>query len=210
MPIDVLLLIAPGCPHCKTVLDGLGHLIKEGRIGKLEVIHLGAHPEAARQFGVRSAPWIKIGRYQLTGSYSPSELADWVAKAESGEGDAAWLQEMLQNQQLDEAIHQLRQTPQLTRALLALAADKDTPMGVRIGIAALVEELAPEGVFHEWVQPLAELATSDVPYVRADGAHYLGLSGNPSARPFLQALLNDPITDVREIAAESLALLDNP
>jgi HEAT repeat protein len=43
--------------------------------------------------------------------------------------------------------------------------------------------------------------------VRADAAHYLGLSGNGDAIPYLQPLLQDEAAEVREIAAESLALL---
>jgi len=43
--------------------------------------------------------------------------------------------------------------------------------------------------------------------VRADACHYLGLSGDAAARPWLDARLGDNDADVREIAAESLQAL---
>ena len=43
--------------------------------------------------------------------------------------------------------------------------------------------------------------------VRADAAHYLGLSGHPTAADFLRPLFKDENLDVREIAAESLLMI---
>ena len=44
-----LLLIAPQCPHCPSVLESLTRLIKEGKIGRLEVVNLAEHPEMAEE-----------------------------------------------------------------------------------------------------------------------------------------------------------------
>ena len=60
----------------------------------------------------------------------------------------------------------------------------------------------------ELVPELAILAASEPVRIRADAAHYLGLSRSPAARPILQRLLGDASEEVREIAAESLALLE--
>jgi hypothetical protein len=53
VPPDALLLMAPGCAHCPVVLESLGRLLKDGRLGRLEVINVAAHPEAAVAAGTR-------------------------------------------------------------------------------------------------------------------------------------------------------------
>ena len=45
---DALLLLAPGCPHCPAVLEGLSGLLKEGVIGRLEAVNV-AFTRSARQ-----------------------------------------------------------------------------------------------------------------------------------------------------------------
>ncbi len=45
-PPDALLLIAPGCGHCPAVLEGLTLLLKSGKLGRLEVVNILAHPES--------------------------------------------------------------------------------------------------------------------------------------------------------------------
>ena len=52
--IDATLYVAPGCPHCPTVLNGLSELVKTGRIGQLTVINIASRPELAAEHGVRS------------------------------------------------------------------------------------------------------------------------------------------------------------
>ena len=48
---DALLLLAPGCPHCPAVLEGLGALVKDGALGTLEVVNIAVHPERAAATG---------------------------------------------------------------------------------------------------------------------------------------------------------------
>jgi thioredoxin-like negative regulator of GroEL len=60
-PPDALLFIAPGCIHCPVVLQGLSELLKQTLIGKLTVVNVAAHPETAKEYGVRAAPWLQLG-----------------------------------------------------------------------------------------------------------------------------------------------------
>ena len=66
-PADALLLIATGCNHCPAVLEGLSRLLKQGRIGRLDVVNLAVHPETGQALGVRSVPWTRIGPFELEG-----------------------------------------------------------------------------------------------------------------------------------------------
>jgi HEAT repeat protein len=55
---------------------------------------------------------------------------------------------------------------------------------------------------------LAELTRHTDHRVRADACHLLGLSGSAAARPYLEACIKDSSEEVREIASESLQLLE--
>jgi hypothetical protein len=207
VPPDALLLMAPGCAHCPVVLESLGRLLKDGRLGRLEVINVAAHPEAAVAAGTRSVPWTRIGPFELDGLYGPAELAGWAGHAAAGTGLAAYLAHLLEHRQLERAVAVVRGLPGALADLLGLAGSLETPMGIRIGISAVVEELQDTPALRDALPALAGLTASPEPQVRADAAHYLGLTGSDGARQPLERLLADPDPQVREIAAESLALL---
>jgi len=202
---DAELLIASGCVHCPVVLSGLAELVKQGRIGRLEVVNIGQHPEIAQARGARGVPWIRIGPFELSGAHTQSELAAWAERAGNEAGMRAYLIEGLQTGQLDSVTAACRRSPELLPPLLQLAADLETPFAVRIGVGAVLEDLAPDGLLSDVVAPIAALADSPHAQVRADAAHYLGLSGAAAARAPLERLSADEDREVREIAAESLA-----
>jgi hypothetical protein len=202
---DAELLLAPGCVHCPVVLSGLAELLKKGRIGRLEAINIAVHPEAAEARGVRGVPWIRIGPFELSGAHTPGELADWAERAGSAAGMRAYLTEGLATGQLDSVTAACRRSPELLPPLLALAADLETPFAVRVGVGAVLEDLAPDGLLSGLGEAIGALAASPHAQVRADAAHFLGLSGAAGARALLTGLAADEDAEVREIAAESLA-----
>ena len=202
---DAELLIAPGCVHCPVVLAGLTELLKKGRIGRLEVFNIAARPDAAQARGARGVPWIRIGPFEMTGAHSQSELATLVERAGDDSGMRAYLTENLQNGQLDTVLAACRRSPQLLLPLLAMAGDLETPFAARIGVGAVLEDLAPDGLLKDAVDDMVELAASPHAQVRADAAHFLGLAGNAQARAVLDRLAHDENHEVREIANESLA-----
>ena len=201
---DAEILINTGCAHCPAVLAGLSELVKKGLIGRLQVINVGRHPEEARTRHARSVPWTRIGPFTLEGSYTPAELRTWAERASGGEGMGEYFGELLQNQQIDQALALVRQSPELLQTLLAPIADLETPMGVRIGIGAMFEALAEHGELAPALPGLVELTHAPESQVRADAAYYIGLLGADMAREHLQPLLQDDNHEVREIAAEAL------
>jgi hypothetical protein len=206
-PPDALLFIAPGCPHCPVVLQGLGELVKQGAIGRLEVINVAAHPELAAQHGVRSAPWTRIGAFELEGAQTPQELRRWAELAGSADGISVYLEQLLRDGQLAHAEQQLARHPDWLEQLLPLLTKPDLPMQVRIGVGALFEGLAGSAELQALIPALGELSRADDHSLRADACHYLGLSGGAEAVPFLRARLEDENVEVREIAGESLEML---
>jgi len=201
---DAEILINTGCVHCPAVLAGLSQLVKDGLIGRLQVINVGKHPDEAQARNARSVPWTRIGPFTLEGSYTPAQLREWAERAAGGDGMAEYFSELLQNQQIEQALALVRQTPDLLQTLLQLLADLDTPMGVRIGIGAMFEDLAEHDGLAPALAGLVELTRSPESQVRADAAYYIGLLGTKAAREHLQPLLQDPNHEVREIASEAL------
>lgn len=201
---DAELLIASGCVHCPVVLAGLVELAKQGLLGRLEIVNVQARPEEAAARNARSVPWTRIGPFVLEGLYTPEQLRTWARLAAEGEGMNAYLSELLQNQQLDKARGLVEDSPELLENLVELAGDLETPMGVRIGVGALFEELASEARLGPALPGLLRMIRAEQSQLRADGAYYLGLLGRETAEPHLRPLLDDENHEVREIAAEAL------
>lgn len=205
---DALLLIATGCAHCPTVLDGLCRLLKQGRLSRLEVINVAVRPDYAQSLGVRSVPWTRIGPFELEGAQSASDLAEWTERAASGTGLGRYYSHLLESQRLEKVVEMIRKSPASLDELLLLMDEEDTPMAVRIGIGALFEELQGEPLLGDVLPQLEMLTRSENAHTRGDACHYLGLTGSAEAIPPVTRLLEDENADVREIAAESLALLE--
>lgn len=205
---DATLLIRSSCPHCASVAEALLRLTKMGKLGRLELINLDSRPEPAQALGVRSVPWLKLGPFELIGARGFHELEDWAAHAAAGSGWPDYLLALLAEQQLPKAVALLRDQPQHLGDLLDRMADTQLEMGARIGISAVVEEFAETPALRGCVPQLIELTLSAEPQTRADACHFLGLAGDPTAAPAVRRLLQDESDDVREIAVETLAVLD--
>ena len=205
---DATLLLAPGCAHCPQVLEGLSQLVKSGKLGRLEIVNILAHPEAAQQAGTRSVPWCRIGPFELEGAQSPAQLARWAQHAADGNGLDAYYSHLLETQRPHRVAASIEQTPASLDDLLSLLEGSETPMSVRIGIGVVLEDLQGNPILHHGLPSLQRLAANPQANIRADTAHYLGLIDDPRSRALLEELLDDAHPDVREIAGESLQHLD--
>ena len=204
---DALLLISTHCPHCPAMLASLADLVKQGVIGRLEAVNLEQHPEVGQALGVRSVPWLRLGRIELAGAHSKTELADWAAKADSAPGLADWFHLLLKEGQLPRALAAIEADPALLAAVLPIVGNVDASLNVRLGAGVLLENFAGSDALRALLPRLGELSQHADARVRADACHYLGLTGAAAARPWLQARTADDDADVREIAAESLQAL---
>ena len=203
-PSDALLLIASGCAHCPAVLEGFAQLLKQAAIGRLEVVNIDSHPELAAELGVRSVPWFRIGEFELQGSYSPTELKDWAARAAQPDGAGLYLAELLSTGQLDRAIGLIRRHPHWLSQAIELLTDADTGMSIKTGLGALIEEFTGSEILIGQITRLALLLKNDNHGIRSDACYFLALSQSPLALPYLQQALEDSHAEVQEIARESL------
>jgi hypothetical protein len=204
---DALLLLSTHCPHCPAVLAALADLVKQGTVGRLEAVNLEQHPAVGQSLGVRSVPWVRIGRIELAGVHSKAEFAEWAAKADSEEGLADWFHLLLKEGQLPRAQALVEADPALLAAVLPIVGNVDASLNVRLGAGVLFEAFAGTDTLRALLPRLGELSQHADARVRADACHYLGLTGDAAAKPWLDARTTDDDADVREIAAESLLAL---
>ncbi|MBI3570731.1 MAG: thioredoxin family protein [Gammaproteobacteria bacterium] len=204
---NALLLTTSICPYCPTVQAGLAELVKQGKIDRLEIVDIGTHPEVAQQYGVRGVPWLRLGPFELQGLRSPTELAQWAERAGTIAGMAEYFRESLDTGELAKVIALVKRDSSAFDALWLLLADPDTALGVRVGIGAVLEEFAGSAPLQKQLDALGKLTQNRLAHVRGDAAHYLALTRDTRALPYLQALLNDPEAQVREIAREGVMLL---
>lgn len=207
-PPDALLFITPGCPHCATVLHGLSELVKQGLIGQLTVVDVAAHPEQAAEYGVRAAPWLRLGPFTLTGAHKPAELRQWAEWASGEEGTAHYVEHLLKQGSYKQAAAFIDADTHRLKPLLAIVADPRTNIGVRLGISALLEAHANSPSLQNLLPQLAELTRHADHRVRADACHLLGLTGSAAARTYVEVCLNDTHEEVREIAKEAMEELE--
>lgn len=204
---DALLLISTHCPHCPAMLAALADLLKQGAIGRLEAVNLEQHPDGGQALNVRSVPWVRIGRIELAGVHSKTELAEWAAKAQSEAGLADWFHLLLKEGQLPRVQAVIEASPDLLGTVLPIVGNADASINVRLGAGVLLENFAGSDALRALTARLGELSQHDDARIRADACHYLGLTGDAASRLWLEPRLADADADVREIAAESLHAL---
>jgi len=204
VPPDALLLLSTQCPHCPTVLQGLGELVKKGLIGRLEVVNIVARPDIAEQQGVRTVPWMRLGDFELEGLHSPAELRQWVERAGSEAGLTEYYRDLFKHGQLPKALAAIRKYPGHIPALLALAQDPDTELTVRIGVSAVIEDAAGSAPLQNQLAALRDLAQHSDPRVRSDACHFLALTRSEAALATLEKLTRDAEPAVQEVAKDSL------
>jgi hypothetical protein len=205
---NATLLIRQHCPHCPAVAEALLRLTKDAKLARLDVINLDNRPEQAAIFGARSVPWVQLGPFQFVGTQTYRELEGWAEHAAAGSGWPDYLIHLLSHQQLSRATELLAEEPRHLSILLERMADPDLEMSARIGISAVVEEFAGAASLKACIPQLVELTLSGHPQTRADACHFIGLAGVAAAIPTVRRLLSDEQEDVREIALETLAVLE--
>jgi hypothetical protein len=205
---DALLLMTGGCPHCPAALQALTVLLKEGTIGRLQVVNVAVHIEEAESRGVQSVPWIRIGPFEMEGAATPAKLRELAQGVNDDAVFDAWLLETLKAGRRQKFEGLVRNEPWRIHALSRLMQNPETSMMVRLGIGAILEELSGSGLAEPLVPALAELLKSDDRLLRADACHFLTLIGTGVIRPHMLACLDDADPEIREMAEEWLT--DNP
>lgn len=204
MIADALLFVSSHCPHCPAVLAALSELVKRGAIGRLEVVNIESHPEVAAERGARTVPWLRLGPFELTGARTFGELETWARRVGAPDGMEEAFHDLLKSGDLRQVLALLAADPSRLAALLPIVGNPEASINVRLGAGVAFEEYTGAEPLRALVPALGVLSEHADARVRADACHYLGLSGDAAARPWLEARLTDPDPDVREIASDGV------
>lgn len=204
---EALLLVSPGCQYCRAMHKVLDEFAAENKISKLTVVDIAEQPEVAEQLGVRSVPWLRLGGFVLEGAHTPGELDKWIEASARESGWSEYLEHLLDSGGLSLAEKLIEEEPERLKALMPLAKDPETPMHVRVGIAAILEGIQGTAEIKSLVPSLIEIARNGDAKVRADACHFLTLTGSKVAIPILEQYLDDESEMVREIANEGITEL---
>ncbi len=208
-PPDAMLFIVPGCAHCPAVMQALSELVKQGLVGRLTVVNVAEYPKLAAEYGVRAAPWLRLGPFTFTGAHNLAELRVWAERAGREEGAAHYVEHLLKQGGYKQAAAFIAEDTHRLKPLLAIIADTEAGIDVRLGVSALLEAYTNTPELQKLVPQLAELTRHADHRVRADACHLLGLTGSVAARAHVAACLNDAHEEVREIAEEALEELES-
>lgn len=222
---EALMLLSSHCAHCPGVLDSLTKLIKKGEIGTLRVINLEQNPDAMQEFKVRSVPWVRIGKHELTGAQTLEALqqrAQWAltdltnqAKQgnqndqESDNNPLADFDFLLSEGQVSKVVESIQEDESKIETIMELLGDSGTVLSTRIGIGVIFEEFAGNKLIKSLVPQLEKLTQHDDVRIRADAYHYLGMSADKRAIAILESGKDDKDQEVRGIVADSLEELQS-
>lgn len=212
---DALMLLSSHCAFCPAVLDSLAKLVKEGELGSLQVINLEQRPDAMQKYGVRSVPWVRIGKYELSGAQTLEALRQRIQWSQqdlqSDEKNlVAEFDFLLSDGQADKVIDTIKKDPAAFDAILTLLGDPGTVLSTRIGLGVVFEEFAEQDnarLIRKQIEELSKLTRHKDPRIRADAYHYLGMTGDPSLIPLFEKGKDDENEEVREIVNDSLEVL---
>ncbi len=205
-PVDALLLIDSLGSQCAEMLESVVALVSNGRIGKLEIINVKQRPEWREQLAVRQVPWLSLGAFELHGVISRPQLEEWINHVAQGSGWTEYLLHLMHSQRLDAAVALVRDQPSVLVGVLEHLAETTPDSG--INIHALLEELADSATLRTMLPQLEQLASHPAAAIRADAAHFLGLTGDHRAWAPLRTLTQDPAPAVRHRAHQALSMLD--
>ena len=198
------MLLGPHCPHCAAVLSSLSELVKQGVVSRLEVVNLEQRPDIASELGVRSVPWVRIGPFEFVGLHSEAELRSWAELSSSAQGMTKYFEQHLGDGKVKQVLAMIDKDPGLLHALTGLISDADAKINARLGVGVIFEEYEGREELRALVPQLGVLTQHQDARVRSDACHYLSLTHDASARPYIEALLDDAHAEVREVAEESL------
>lgn len=200
-PNRIELFVMPGCPICPQMERLFTQLRDEGLLGELEIIDISQHPDRARELGIRSAPSYLVNGVLFSGLKQRGEIEQLLEQNEAGKWRSL-LSEELAEGGMERAREAVLEEEAAREALFDLLEDPETPLVVRIGLSAIIEELAERGLLEEHEPRLLQLAGHEDERIALDGLYYLSMLHTPNATETLTRIAADEEHPLRQQARE--------
>ncbi len=206
-PVDILVLIAPVCPHCpQAVRLALSFAVKQPLI-TLRIVDAIQFGEIAEEYKVKSTPTTIVnGARTLVGTLSESDLLRSILESDNESALTDTLDSMIKSGRAEDAGKLICQKKAAPAVLpIYLAKEFSTRMGALVAMEEALE-IDPRSL-DSIVYDLIPLLSQDDVALRGDTAELLGKIGNRAAEPALRQAAQDDDPDVRDAAAEALEAL---
>lgn len=203
-PIELIVFIASGCPHCPKAVREAGKIARANPLVTTKIVDAQASPDLAERFNVKSVPMTVLGDgLSLVGVVKAKDLAEQIMSRQGDDYGAKLLISLVDTGRLDEAASRIRMGPGADQF-----ADvwQRSSTSLRIGLMMVAGKAleknpsALDGI----VQKLSTSLRTEDAALRGDTADLLGQIGHPDAAELLKPLLDDPNSDVADIASEAL------
>lgn len=207
IPRDILVLIAPVCPHCPQVVRlVLSMAVRSPKISVV-VVDAAQFHDIAERYKVKSTPTTIVDDgLTVVGQIELPQLVGCVLESGATDSFTAVLDSMIKSGRAEDAGALLSREGR-PEAILPLYFSKEfsSRMGALVAMEQALE--ADPHSLDPIVPDLTTVLSQDDIGLRGDTAELLGKIGNPAALPALRQALKDPNPDVREAVEEALDLL---
>lgn len=202
--LEVLILVGTHCNYCGPMLKILSEMVKQGEFARLQVVNIEKDDTLAKELGVRSVPWVRIGPFELSGMRTKDEINQWLKRATSDNGITIYLEEILAEGNVGTAIDFVKRFPESVGNVIDLMLDTNGKINVRLGVGVIIEDIAESKIFKQVIPRLIDALSDDDARVRGDACHYLSLTNDVKYLPVIEPLLSDDSDEVKEIALDSI------
>jgi thiol-disulfide isomerase/thioredoxin len=194
VPAELMLFIAPGCPHCPQTVERLLPLPPMNRQVRLAIIDGTLFPETAQRYQIRSAPTLILDdQFRWTGSVPLNELIAMMADRDPAQLGAACLETLLKEGNASKLTDMMLSAKKMIPAFLDMLVHEQ--MFVRLGAMVVMEELCERdpALARQAVEPLWERFQEVSEPIQGDIVHVIGETGDRRMIPKLQRFLHGPI-----------------
>lgn len=198
------MLVGTHCSFCGPMLKTVTEMVKQGDFTSLHVVNIEQDQTLARELGVRSVPWLRIGPFELAGVRNKEEIKLWLDRATSDDGITLYLEEILAEGNVATAIKFVKGFPESLDSVIDLVMDAEGKINVRLGAGVIIEEMAESEVFKRVIPRLINGFSDEDARVRGDACHYLSLTKDVQFISVIEPLLSDESDEVKEIAQDSI------
>lgn len=207
LPGDILVFIAPVCPHCPRTVRTILSLAARHPLVGATIVDAVQFQDLAERYKVRSTPTVIVNDgATLVGEVREETIVEYLVRSGDAGALPAVLGSMIGAGRAEDAAELVCRNKQ-PQALLPLYLSPE--FSVRMGALVVMEEALEMDArsLDPIVEELIRLLDHEDAPLRGDTAAILGKIGDAKAVPALRKTAQDPHPDVREAAEEALALL---
>lgn len=207
------LFIATGCSHCPTVLSELTNQLKSGVISSLNIENIAVDNTRAAKLNIRTVPWFSFSNedsYMIfSGNYTAKEIKLWLNTSQKKDGMQEYIEHSLTTGQLMMLVQVIQIEPTVFSHIVAMLADDETSMDIRIGLDALIEQFSSSDTLKQYSNDFKKIASEDNVRLQIDALHYIALTGDINNKVFLEEKTKDQNNQIKAAAIEAIETLND-